>query len=118
MTNMLLSWLVLAVAVWLTAVVLPGIKLKGFAGAIIAAALFGILNWAIGWLLFVAIGIGTLGIGFLLAFLSRWVVNAILLKITGSLTDRLTVKNFGWALAGALIMSGVGTAAEHLLLRG
>ena len=104
-------------AIWLTAVILPGIKLKGFVGAIVASAIFGILNWAIGWLIFIAIGVGTLGIGFLLAFLTRWVVTAILLKMTGALTDRLKVKNFGWALGGALLMAVIGTGAEILLLR-
>ena len=34
----------------------------------------------------------------LLAFITRWIINAIILKITDSLTDKLTVDSFGWAL--------------------
>jgi putative membrane protein len=72
----------------------------------------------VGWLLFVIIGIGTLGLGFLLAFVTRWVVNAILLKVTDALTDRLTIRGFGPALLAALVMSVLGTFGEYLVTRG
>ena len=112
MSHIIATWLVLSVAVWLTSVLLPGFKVRGLGGVLVVAALFGILNWALGWLLFVLIGIGTLGIGFLLAFLTRWIVDAILLKITDAMTDRLEIRSFSWALAAALVMSAVGTVAE------
>jgi len=113
--GMLVSFLVLTAAVWLTAMALPGFKVEGVGGAMTVALLFGLINWAIGWLLFGLIGIGTLGIGFLLAFATRWVVNAIVLKIVDGLTDRLTIDGFGWALAAGACMSGIGTAAEYVL---
>jgi len=113
--DLLLSWLILTVAFWLTAMVLPGFHVKSFGSAIVVAAIFGVLNVLIGWLLFGVIGIATLGIGFLLAFLTRWVVNAILLKLTDAITDRLTIDGFGNALLGALIISLIGTVAEWLL---
>ncbi|TVP42647.1 MAG: phage holin family protein, partial [Gemmatimonadales bacterium] len=106
--SLLLSWLILSLAVWITAVVLPGFHVKSMGSAFIVAAIFGILNVLIGWLFFVIIGIATLGIGFLLAFLTRWLVNAILLKITDAVTDRLTIDSFGWALLGALMISVLG----------
>ena len=115
MKEFLLSWLILSVAVWVTAALLPGIRVRGFWGAVVAAAVFGVLSWLIGWLLFVLIGIATLGLGFLLAFLTRWVVYALLLQATAGLTDRLRVQSFGWALGGALMMSAIGTGAEYLL---
>lgn len=112
----LISWLVLTAAVWVTSAVLPGFRISGgLGGALTVAALFGLLNWLLGWLLFVAIGIGTLGIGFLLAFLTRLVVTAIVLKIVDSLTDRLTIDGVGWALGAAACISGVGTLAEYFL---
>jgi putative membrane protein len=115
MAAILISWLVLGLSVWITAMVLPGVRVTGFGGALLVAAVFGVLNWAIGWLLFVAIGVATLGLGFLLAFVTRWLVDAIVLKITDALTDSLTIKSFGWALGAALMMSGLGTAAQYLL---
>jgi putative membrane protein len=112
--HILISWLLLSVSVWITALILPGFRVRGFGGALVVAAIFGLLNWAMGWLLFVAIGLGTLGLGFLLAFITRWIVDAILLKITDWATDRLEIRSFGWALAAALVMSLLGTAADYI----
>ncbi len=117
MWSIIVSWLVLSLAVWVTAMVLPGFKVRGFGGALIVAALFGLLNWLLGWLLFVLIGLGTLGLGFLLAFITRWIVDALVLKIVDAATDRLEIKGFSWALAAALVMSAVGTLAELVLQR-
>jgi putative membrane protein len=116
MLSLLISWLVLSAAFWLTAELLPGFEVKGGArGAALVAAVFGIINWLIGWLLFVLLGIASLGIGFLLAFLTRWLVNAILLKATDALTDRLNIKSFGTALVGALLISLFGTLGQWLV---
>jgi putative membrane protein len=115
--GLLLSWLVLSVSVWVTAAILPGFEVRGFWGAIKVAALFGLLNWLIGWLIFVLIGIGTLGIGFLLAFITRWIVSAILLKLTDAFSSSLKIASFGRALIAALLMSGIGTLAEWVIYR-
>jgi putative membrane protein len=112
--HLIVSWLLLSAAVWVTALVLPGFRVQGFGGALTVAAIFGLLNWAIGWLLFFMIGLGTLGLGFLLAFVTRWIVDAILLEITDWITKRLEIRSFGWALAAALVMSLLGTAGEYL----
>jgi putative membrane protein len=112
---MIVSWLVLSLAVWVAALILPGFRVRGFTGALVVGALFGLLNWFLGWLLFVLIGLGTLGLGFLLAFITRWIVDAIVLKLTDSLSSRLEIRGFRWALAGALVMSAVGTIAEYFL---
>jgi putative membrane protein len=113
--SILWSWFVLSVSIWLAAAILPGIELKGGLSAVKVAALFGILNWALGWLIFSVIAIGTLGIGYLLAFVTRWIVTAILLKVTDALSSSLTIKSFGHAFGAALVMSAVGTLAEFLL---
>lgn len=111
--RMLLSWLVLSISVWVTAGILPGFRVNGFGGAIRAAAVFGILNWLLGWLIFVVLGIATLGIGFLLAFITRWFVMALLLKFTDSLSSSLKIKDFSTAIVGALLIAGIGTVAEY-----
>lgn len=113
--NFLLSWLILSLAVWITAVVLPGFHVKSLGSAVIVAAIFGVLNFLLGWLFFVVFAIATLGIALLLAFITRWIINAILLKIVDAFTDRLTIDGFGWALLGALMMSALGTLGEWLV---
>jgi putative membrane protein len=116
--SLLLSWVILSVAVWITAVILPGFHVKSFGGAFVVAAVFGILNYLLGWIFFVFFAIGTLGLALLLAFLTRWIINAILLKLTAALTDALKIDSFGWALGGALLMSVLGTAGEWLVRGG
>lgn len=113
--ELILSWLILSIAVWITAMVLPGFHLKGTGSAILVAAIFGILNFLLGWLFFTIFTIATLGIAWLLAFITRWIINAILLKITDAVTDHLTIDSFGWALGGALMMSALGTLGEWLI---
>lgn len=115
MANLLMSWLVLSLSVWLTSIILPGFKVKGFGGAVRIAAIFGVLNWAIGSLIFGVLVVATLSLAYFLAFITRVVVNAILLKIVDAVSDSLSVRGFGHALLAALIMSGIGTVAEHLL---
>src|SRR5690606_27886132 len=115
--SLLLSWLILSLAVWLTAAVLPGFHVKSFGSAVLVAAIFGVLNFLLGWLLFAIFAVATLGLAWLLAFITRWIIDAIVLKLTDSLTDHLTIDGFGWALGGALMMSAIGTIGE-LLLRG
>lgn len=110
--SLILSWLVLSLAVWLTAAVLPGFHVKGFGSAILVAAIFGVLNFFLGWLFFVVFTIATLGLAWLFAFITRWLINAILLKLTDALTDHLSIDSFGWALGGALMMSALGTMGE------
>lgn len=113
--ELLLSWLILAFAVWLTAAVLPGFHVKGFGSALLVAAVFGVLNFLLGWLLFAVFTVITLGIAWLLAFITRWIIDAIVLKLTDSLTDHLSIDSFGWALGGALMMSLIGTVGEALV---
>lgn len=113
--SLILSWLVLSLAVWVTAMLLPGFRVKGFGSAIVVAAIFGILNYLLGWLFFTVFAIATLGIAVLLAFITRWIINAILLKITDSLTDRLTIDSWKDAFLGALVMSLIGTLGEWLV---
>jgi putative membrane protein len=113
--NLILSWLILSFAVWVTSVVLPGFHLKSPKSALLIAAIFGVLNLLLGWLLFALLGIATLGIAWLLAFITRWIINAILLVITDKLTDHLKIDGFGWALGGALVMSLAGTFGEWLV---
>ncbi len=112
MIALLISWLVLSLSVYVVAIVLPGVTLRKPSDAIIVAAMLGVVNLLIGWLLYFVIGIVTLGIGFLLAFVTRWIVNAIILMLVQSVTHRIEVSGFGTALLAALLMSLIGTVAE------
>ena len=113
--TLLISWLILTVAVWATAAVLPGFHVKDFKGALIVSAIFGLLNFLLGWLLFLVFTVATLGLAWLLAFITRWLINALLLKLTDQLTDHLKIDSFGWALGGAFVISVVATVLGLIL---
>lgn len=117
MVHLLIDWLILSVAVWLTAVILPGVHVRSFGAAIVIAAIFGVLNFFVGKLLFLAIGVLTLGVGFLLAFLTRWLVNALMLRLTDALSSALTIRTWGMTFIAALLMSGLGTLGQWLVQR-
>src|SRR3954453_8474481 len=113
--RLLISWLILSVAVWATAAMLPGFRVKGFKSAVIVALLFGLLNFLLGWLLFAVFTVATLGLAWLFAFLTRWLINALLLMLTDAVSDHLKIDGFKWALLGALVISVISTVISLLL---
>jgi putative membrane protein len=113
--SLLLSWLILTIAVWATASILPGFHVKDFKGAVIVSAIFGLLNFFLGWLLFFVFAVATLGLAWLLAFITRWLINALLLTLTDRLTDHLKIDGFGWSLAGAFVISLVATVLGWII---
>ena len=112
---LLLQWLVLSLAFWLTARLVPGFHLRGLWDAIVVAAVFGIVNFLLGTFLYYVFGLATLGLGFLFSLITHWIVNAVLLLITNGLTNRLEVRSFGTALIAALVMSVLGKAGLYVM---
>lgn len=115
MDDLLIEWLILTLGVLAAAKLIPGVSVPDFWDAVIAAGVFGVLNVLLGRLLFVVFGLATLGIGFLLFFITYWIVNAILLKLTDTLTERITIRGFGNALMAALVISCVGVLARMVI---
>ncbi len=105
-------WLTAAAAVLITAWILPGISVEGFAGALIVAIVIGILNALLPPLI-AAIPIplmALLGFGIIL------VVDAAVIQITSSITENaIKVDNFGFALLAALVIAAVTMVIEVVL---
>lgn len=114
---MLRTWIIYAAAMLATTYVIPDFRVKSVWDAIVVAAVFGVLNFFIGWAIKAFIIVGTLGIGLLLMFITRWVSNAILLEMTTLFTGRVQIKGFGTALAASAVMSLAGTLIEWLLTK-
>ena len=114
-----LQWLVLSAAFWITAKILPGVKIKGFGTSILAAAVFAILSVVVGWLLFAAFTIGTLGLAWLLKPLTWWIIGAIVLKLTDVFFRDFKIDGFGTALLASAIIAITGAIGDwgisHLL---
>ncbi len=113
MTEFLLVWLIATVAVWATAALLPGVQVRSFGSALLVAALFGLLNFFLGWLFWGVFTIFTLGIALLLGFITRVIIDAILLKLVSAMTDRFNVDGFGWAIIAALCISALTTLGHY-----
>src|SRR3954447_11458457 len=112
--RLILSWLVLAAAIALTAGLLPGIEIHGGLSALLrVAVVFALVNTFIGpilRLLSAPVIILTLG-------LFALVVNALLFLLTDWLTDSLSVDGFLTALVGAVLISIVDALLEVILER-
>lgn len=116
--HLLVSWLTLSLGLYVTAMLVPGFEVRnGFRGALLVGAVFGALHFAIGWFLFVLIGIGTLFVGFIFAFLTRWIVTAIVLKLVDSLSETLVINRFRTALVASAVL-GIFSAVSEILLSG
>lgn len=114
--GILISLVTIALGLFVSDRLLRGMNIRGgVEGYLWVAVVFGLLNFFLGWLIFGALGVVSLGLGFLLAFITRWVVTAILLKLAASLTDRLEIDSFRTALLASLILSVVNTLADAVL---
>jgi len=113
MIQLLISWLVLAAGLFVASRLLDGMSIRGgFTDVMVVAALFGVLHYFTFWLIFVVIGIGTLGLGFVFAFGTRLVADAIVLKIADAVSSRLRVRSFGVAFVAAAVLALVGAAGD------
>lgn len=111
--ELLLVWILNAVALLVVAYLLPGITVASFGSALIAALVLGLLNTLIKPLLILLtlpITIVTLGL-FLL------VLNALVFWFAGSVLKGFQVSGFWWALLGAFVYSVVSGLLSRLLVQ-
>jgi len=101
MKGLILRWLILSVAIMVSAHLFAGIHVDGYGSALFAALVLGILNALFRPILFIL----TLPINVLTLGLFTFVINAVLLLMTSGITGGLVVDGFGSALFGSLIIS-------------
>ena len=105
MKALLLNWLVMSLAVWLVAVLIPGIRLRTIWTALGVAAVYGVLNVLFGRLLwFLTFPLALISFGI--------VVNMILLWVTDKLMEDLEIDGFV-----SLLLGSVGLSVMNWLLR-
>jgi putative membrane protein len=101
MRGLFFRWLLLTVAIMVTAHIMEGIHVSGFFSAFFTAAVIGILNTFFRPLLLVL----TLPINILTLGLFTFVINALLLQTASVFVAGFHVSGFGSALFGSLIIS-------------
>lgn len=103
MAQFLITWLVTAISLIITAFVVPGIAVSSFVSAAIAAVVLGLVNAIIKPLLILL----TLPLTILTLGLFLLVVNAIAFALVGYFSPGLTVSGFFPALFGSVVLSFV-----------
>jgi|SRR5882724_3189176 len=101
MLRILVDWLLNAVALVVTAYLLPGLEVDGFGDAMIAALLIGLLNVTLGWLLTLVV----FPLTWLLPGLVFLLVNALMIYIVGRMMRGFRVANFVTALLAAVVLT-------------
>ena len=94
------TWLWTAFGLWLATLLVPGVRRHSTKGLLIAAFVLGLLNVTIRpvlWLMTLPLSILSFGLVALL-------INALMIKWTGSLVKDFEVDSFGSALLAALLM--------------
>jgi putative membrane protein len=108
---MLLHWAVSALALLVTAFVVPGFKVKNFGAALVASVVIGLANVFIRpFLLFLTLPLNILTLG-----IFTFVVNGIVLRLCAAVLKDFAISGWFAAILGAAILAFVGTGL-HLLL--
>ncbi len=107
----MIRWLMLTVAILITAYLVEGIAVSGFFPAIFAAAVLGILNAFFRPIVLIL----TLPLNILSLGLFTFVVNAIMLKMASIIIPGFLVHGFGAAILGALLISIISWALNSFV---
>ncbi len=111
MVRLLLTWLIVAVSLIVTAHLVPGITIENFGVAIIAAVVMGAINALIRPILVLL----TLPLTFLTLGLFLFVVNAIAFSLVGYFTPGFTINSFWDALLGSIVVSIVSSVLNLII---
>jgi len=111
MVNLLLKWILGALALLAVTYIVPGFRVVSLPWALIAVLVIGFLNMTVGLLLKVLtfpFAILTLGL-FLL------VINALMLILASKIVPGLHIASFGAAFVGAVVLAIVHMVIESVL---
>lgn len=111
MPNFLLTWLLAAVSLVITAYLVPGFVINSFVAALIAAVILGLVNAIVRPILVLL----TLPITIVSLGLFLFIVNAITIWLAGYLTPGFDVNGFIPALIGSIVLTIVSSILNRLV---
>ena len=109
--SIILSWLVSAISVIITAKIVPGITVSNFVAALLAALVIGLVNGTLGFLLQIL----AFPITFLTLGLFALVINALMLLLSAAIVPGFSVKGFVPALFGSILITIISVLLKFLL---
>lgn len=113
MTKLIIKWLLLAAALVLVAHVYPGVEVKSFGTALIAAFVIGLFNVVLRPVLVVL----TLPVTLVTLGLFLFIINALMFWAAAEVLSGFQVHGFWAALLGSLIYSVLGMVIDSALER-
>jgi putative membrane protein len=111
--SFLIHWLVVAVALWIAAYLIPGVVIRDYTALAIGALVLGLVNALVRPILVVL----TLPITIVTLGLFYFVVNGIAFALAAGLVPGFDVASFGRAILGALVVSVVSWILGSVLSR-
>jgi putative membrane protein len=99
--SVLVNWLVMALAIIITAYLLPGVSVSTFVVALLVALVIGILNAFIKPVLVIL----TLPINILTLGLFTFIINGFLIWLTSRIVPGFHVSGFWWGVLFSIILS-------------
>ena len=99
--EILVNWIISAVAVFATSYLLPGVHLENFVTALIVAIVLGIINAVIKPVIVIL----TLPINILTLGLFTLVINALLVMLVSRIVPGFQIDGFVWALIFSILLS-------------
>ena len=101
---MIIHWIISALAILITAYILPGVHVDGFVAALILAVVLGAINMFLRPILVIlALPITVLTLGLFVL-----VINALLVLLASYIVPGFTVASFWWALLFGIVLAIVG----------
>lgn len=113
MIFIIIRWIVITVAILLSAIFIPGIRVDSLTAALISAGLLGLINIFFRPVLIIL----TLPLNILTLGLFSFIINAFLLKLVAYFVTGFDVDGFIAALLGALVISLVSWFANRFIVR-
>lgn len=111
MLDLLVTWVLSALCLYFTAVIVPGFIIKSFGSSLIAAVVVGLFNAIIRpVLLFLTLPINILTLG-----LFTFVVNAIVLRLAAGLLKGFDIEGWFPAILGAIVLAVIQALVYYLL---
>ncbi len=101
--KILIHWLVSALAIIITAYILPGVYVHGFWTALVLAVVLGAINVTLRPVLILL----TLPLSILTLGLFALVINGLLVLLTTKIVPGFIVTNLGWAIIFGMVLSVV-----------
>src|SRR5438105_2603167 len=98
--KLILNWLLSAVSLIIVAHVIRGFDVDGFGAALVAALVIGLVNATLGaFLKFITFPITLITLG-----LFWFIINALMLKLATIFVPGFTIRGFGPAFFGAIVL--------------